>query len=524
MPSALSYPGVYVEEISSGVRPIAGVATSITAFIGRATRGPTNEPTRISNFGDFERKFGRIDYHCPMGYSVQQFFLNGGIDAIIVRVANVGTNGDAVKANNDIKGLKLQAKGEGQWGNHIRIRIFGETRPSTNQNDVLFNLFVLDKETGASESFRNLSLLPENPRYFKVVLAEESALIEFPKDESPNSVPSNHDPLASPFDDPFDDNKADSYFTSLANGNDGTDIDVNDVLGERGSKTGLYSLEKADLFNLLCIPPLSRTTDFPLESFEDAAKYCVERRAMLIVDPPSDTNSIDVAEKQLTTIMNSSETKKNSAVFFPRVKMQDEKQENRLKEFAPSGAVAGVMSRTDLTRGVWKTPAGQEAGLVGVRAFTVPMTDRENGRLNILGINCLRSFPVIGNVVWGGRTLDGADQLASEWKYLAVRRFTLFLEESLYRGTKWVVFEPNDEPLWAQIRLNVGAFMQNLFRQGAFQGRSPREAYFVRCGSDTTNQTDINRGIVNIEVGFAPLKPAEFVILKFQQITGKIDT
>jgi uncharacterized protein len=152
------------------------------------------------------------------------------------------------------------------------------------------------------------------------------------------------------------------------------------------------------------------------------------------------------------------------------------------------------------------------------------LTDAENGALNPLGINCLRSFPIFGNIVWGARTLEGADQQASEWKYVPVRRTALFIEESLYRGLKWVVFEPNDEPLWSQIRLNVGAFMQNLFRQGAFQGRTPREAYFVKCDSETTTQNDINLGIVNIVVGFAPLKPAEFVILKLQQMAGQIVT
>ena len=148
----------------------------------------------------------------------------------------------------------------------------------------------------------------------------------------------------------------------------------------------------------------------------------------------------------------------------------------------------------------------------------------ENGRLNPRGINCLRAFPVHGRVVWGSRTVRGADVLASEWKYVPVRRTALYIEESLYRGTQWVVFEPNDEPLWAQIRLNVGAFMQSLFRQGAFQGASPREAYFVKCDKETTTQNDIDRGIVNIVVGFAPLKPAEFVVLKIQQLAGQLET
>jgi len=158
-----------------------------------------------------------------------------------------------------------------------------------------------------------------------------------------------------------------------------------------------------------------------------------------------------------------------------------------------------------------------------VPELSVGLTDPENGELNPLGINCLRTFPAAGRVVWGARTRQGDDRLTSEWKYIPVRRLALFIEESLFRGTQWVVFEPNDEPLWAQIRLNVGAFMHNLFRQGAFQGRTPREAYFVKCDSETTTQDDRNRGVVNIQVGFAPLKPAEFVVIQIQQMAGQIE-
>jgi phage tail sheath protein FI len=199
----------------------------------------------------------------------------------------------------------------------------------------------------------------------------------------------------------------------------------------------------------------------------------------------------------------------------------DPLRNNAIGTFAPSGAVAGIFARTDSQRGVWKAPAGQEATLAGVPQLALNMTDLENGELNPLGINCLRTFPASGRVVWGSRTLQGDDRLASQWKYIPIRRLALFLEESLYRGTQWVVFEPNDEPLWAQIRLNVGAFMQTLFRQGAFQGTTPQQAYFVKCDSETTTPTDQNNGIVNIVVGFAPLKPAEFVIIQIQQMSGQ---
>lgn len=171
---------------------------------------------------------------------------------------------------------------------------------------------------------------------------------------------------------------------------------------------------------------------------------------------------------------------------------------------------------------MWKAPAGTDTSLAGVTGPALAMTDLENGRLNQLGVNCLRSFPVLGPLVWGARTLRGADRLADEWKYLPVRRFALFVEESLYRGTQWVVFEPNDEPLWASIRLNVGAFMNGLFRQGALQGATAREAYLVKCDRENNPQNDIDRGIVNIVVGFAPLKPAEFVIIHIEQLAGQL--
>jgi phage tail sheath protein FI len=209
-------------------------------------------------------------------------------------------------------------------------------------------------------------------------------------------------------------------------------------------------------------------------------------------------------------------------LFFPRLKIPNPLHGNQIEEYAPSGAVAGIFARTDATRGVWKAPAGLDATLNGVPQLKLVLTDADNGQLNQLGINCLRSFPAAGRVVWGARTLRGADQLADEYKYIPVRRTALFIEESLFRGLQWVVFEPNDEPLWAQIRLNAGAFMQTMFRQGAFQGQSPRDAYFVKCDKETTTQNDINLGVVNVLVGFAPLKPAEFVIISIQQMAGQI--
>jgi phage tail sheath protein FI len=320
--------------------------------------------------------------------------------------------------------------------------------------------------------------------------------------------------------------------TQAAVGNatdDGDPLVDGQITGDPNQRTGIHALEPVDLFNLLCIPPLSPTADVADTTWAAAAKYCQDRRAMLIVDPPAawtanPSTAVATAETGVNGVRGTigNDDARNAVMYFPRLRMPDPLNENRLGSFAPCGAVAGIMARTDAQRGVWKAPAGLEASFSGVQEFTYTLTDGENGRLNPLGLNCLRSFPVAGKVVWGARTLVGADLLASEWKYLPVRRMALFLEESLYRGTQWVVFEPNDEPLWAQIRLNVGAFMQNLFRQGAFQGQSPREAYLVKCDRETTTQNDINLGIVNILVGFAPLKPAEFVVIRIQQLAGQI--
>ncbi len=520
MPTAPTYPGVYVEELPSGVRTISGVATSITAFIGRALRGPTDEPVTINNYGDFERIFGGLWRKSNLGYAVQDFFLNGGGQAVIVRVFHEKT-GENSTASLNANGLALNAAAAGAWGNSLRARISHVDMPGLAErygldDGDLFNLTIRDTKTGVTETFQNVST-KDSARQVDAVLQNSSMLVRG-IDNTGDNRPDEHSEGASST--IWTDDAASSPVTTP--GADGDSIDTNDFTGtgKEGAKTGLFALEKADLFNLLCIPPYAGDdVESPLVT--TAAAYCEKRRAMMIVDPPSSWTSVALARDGAGALGTNS---KNAAVFFPRLRKPDALRENQMGTFAPCGVIAGVMARTDAQRGVWKAPAGLDATLNGVTGFSVPLTDDENGQLNPLGVNCLRAFPAAGRVVWGARTLQGNDQLASEWKYIPVRRLALYLEESLYRGTQWVVFEPNDEPLWAQIRLNVGAFMNNLFRQGAFQGTAAKDAYFVKCDKETTTQNDINQGIVNIVVGYAPLKPAEFVILKFQQIAGEIAT
>lgn len=538
MPATLSYPGVYVEEIPSGVHTITGVATSITAFIGRALRGPADEPIIINSFADFERRFGGLWVDSMLGYAVRDFYQNGGSQAVIVRVIN-GTLADltatiALPTGGSPSGtILLDANSPGAWGSNLSVMVDYNTadpmNPLAPADPELFNLTITETVDGvirSREPFLGVSMNPNSRRYLPRVLEQSSQLVVVRKNASGNwnDVPQSRPQINLPSGSPP---VVLAYSASTVN--DGADIGTAQFEGSPSAKTGIYALAKTDLFNLLCIPPPVRGGDTAASVYQKAMKYCEDRRAMLIVDPPvawgaSPVTAVSNATGGLGTLGLSGTSARNAALYFPRVVETDPQRENQLDTFAPSGIVAGIMARTDTQRGVWKAPAGLDAAINGIQALQVNLNDAENGQLNPLGINCLRSFPISGRVVWGARTLRGADQLADEYKYVPVRRTALFIEESLYRGTQWVVFEPNDEPLWAQIRLNVGAFMQNLFRQGAFQGKTPREAYFVKCDKETTTQNDINLGIVNILVGFAPLKPAEFVIIKLQQMAGQIET
>jgi phage tail sheath protein FI len=249
-----------------------------------------------------------------------------------------------------------------------------------------------------------------------------------------------------------------------------------------------------------------------------ASVFCQQRRAFLVVDPRSTWTTADEVEGEIADVRIGVVTD-HAAIYWPRLAISDN---GRTRYIDPSGSIAGLMARIDSTRGVWKAPAGMEATIRGVRGLQHSMSDGENGLINPQAVNALRIFPA-GVVSWGARTMVGFDNSGNDdYKYVPVRRLALFLEESLYRGLQFAVFEPNDEPLWGQIRLAAGAFMNNLFRKGAFQGQKASDAYFVKVDSETTTQNDINLGIVNVVVGFAPLKPAEFVIITIKQRAGEV--
>ncbi|MFI0821159.1 phage tail sheath family protein [Streptomyces sp. NPDC021098] len=308
----------------------------------------------------------------------------------------------------------------------------------------------------------------------------------------------------------------------LTGGEDGGLPGPGDLIGSEARKTGLQALRDIEDVNLLSLPELAsyESVDDMVTVISAAQRLCQERRIFLLVDSPSAWGSVDAARAGIGAF----EPVRNNyaGLYFPHLQLTDPLT-GRLRSFPPSGALAGVIARTDGERGVWKAPAGTEARLAGVRSLTVKLTDRENGLLSPLGINCLRTFPLVGPLVWGTRTLEGSDASDSEWKYVPVRRLALHIEESLRRGLQWVVFEPNNEQLWQQIRLNASAYLHTLFEKGAFKGTTPRQAYFVKCDKDTTTDEDIAGGIVNVVVGIAPVKPAEFVIVKIQQMAGQFE-
>jgi phage tail sheath protein FI len=375
-------PGVYIEEVPSGVRPIAAVSTSIALFIGQAHEGPAGEPRRCLSYPDFETAFSSVADPGELARSVGLFFQNGGSDCHVMRIAE--------KAR----------------------------QPTLDHYRVAFR--TIDRKV---DSF-NLMVLPKNPAF---------------------------------------------------------------------------------------------RMPFTKELWKLSSGFCTKRNALLLMDPPDEWTSPEKAwqngEAYNIANLRQGLALDRCAMFYPGIRILEN---GSPKAIGPSGAIAGLMARTDAQRGVWKAPAGIDALLKGISGVERSLSDAENGDLNRHGINAIRVFPA-GTVNWGARTLAGEDSLGSEWKYIPVRRMASHIEESLRTGTQWAVFEQNGEPLWSRLGQNIGAFMQDLYRNGAFQGATPKDTYFVKCDGETTTRDDINNGRVNILVGFAPLKPAEFVIVKICQ-------
>lgn len=643
-----TFPGVYIREIPSGSRSIAGASTSIAAFVGGFARGPVNTPVRMFSLADFENNFGGLDDSHPASFAVSQFYINGGGTAYAVRVSNGADAASMTVQDFDNAAVSLRATAgrmigtdpvpnPGEWGNALRIDVdYRCADPATQFNMVISEVRLQDGIAQAvrTEVFRNLTMVAGPANAIAVVnagsalvmldqggvdrpgatgfhsgdlsgidwslaassIAASDITVDFgtgpiavngvaivapttltavagvlqtairaalpadrlfaqatvtvagtrlriaPGRNSPDYAPGTIvaiaasagtlfatllldtaaavDPAIANVEQYFAEAAAPLGLISLAApGTDGIALDAATLRGNRGTRSGFYALDDVDAFNMLSIPEAS---ELPLGATDQAAvmapalAYVIEKRAMLFIDPLPGTDTLEEAEAWLDDIADAGLRSPNSVAYYPPLRVSDPTNGGRLREIAPSGTMAGIWARTDGETGVWKAPAGTTASLRGVPELTHVLSDPQNGVLNPQGLNALRNFDVPGNIAWGARTLMGADLLASDWKYVPVRRTALFIESSLFDGLQWAVFQPNADPLWLEIRGAVTSFMQRLFRQGAFKGTSPREAFIVRCGPDTTTQADINAGIVNVFVGFAPLQPAEFVVVSLQ--------
>jgi phage tail sheath protein FI len=409
--------------------------------------------------------------------------------------------------------LTLFASSPGVWGNTLLVTI--TPQPSgAGKFSLLVQQVSSTGQTVTLESYVNLSVLPTDPNYVVTVIDNDSSYITFINPLSLAVVtPSTAPPAA-------------ATLVPFTGGLDGTVLNPMDGNFEAAlfplanPNLGVHLLDRVDIFNLLCVPGETDGTAIGL-----LQAYCVEKRAFMIVDSPQNTTIAKMIQSGPVGSQGGSITEQsvagNSAQYFPWIEAPDPLASGRSRPFPPCGFVAGIYAATDAARGVWKAPAGIQASFVGNSGLQFLMTDLENGGLNPQAVNCLREFKVYGDVVWGARTLAGNDQAGSQWKYVPIRRLALFLESSLYDGTQWVVFEPNDATLWGQIRMNVGTFLQGLFLQGAFAGTTPAQAYFVKCDAENNPPSSVALGVVNILAGFAPLDPAEFVVIQIQQIVAQ---
>ena len=632
MPTYL-HPGVYVEEIPSGSKPIEGVATSNAVFVGYTDKGPIGEASLISKWDDYVDAYGGIQSETDaMGLAVNTFYLNGGSAAYIARLAaNTLTSslpavqmvGRAAGSAAGINVLAISASSPGTWGDAVYVK-------ATNAGDGLhFKLEVGALDGGvfsAREVFDRLSMDPKDPGYALTVVNSNSRLIRAdfagPLKTTPNTyflhgtsvsgdlsaitwtdvhegmiLTLNVDGLGArtitlgpptggsyststkvrdelqariralgaetayaSFTVSFAANKLTltsgtqggsssvvvrpgelATLLKLGSANGGSETHGTfDVIpatmgsavalsgGDDGDPPGMADyqafftkLKKIRDANIIVLPGQFLPKDGSGNTSIDAAiAHCEETRNRMVIIDPEQGLELDQAAKASSMITS---TSTYAVMYYPWAKVRNpfynidtNPTAAATLNVAPSPIAAGVWSRIDGTRGVWKAPAGVETSLRGLVGLEFTVDDGDQDQLNPLGVNCLRRFPNYGSVVWGTRTLS--TKANPEWRYVPVRRTAIFIEESLYNGIQWAVFEPNDHRLWGSLRANIGGFMNGLFRAGAFQGEKASDAYFVRCAlGDTMTQDDIDRGQVIVIVGFAPLKPAEFVIVRIQQ-------
>ncbi len=505
MPEYLS-PGVYIEEFEIGAKPIEGVGTSTLGFLGETERGPT-EPQLITGWLNFQRVYGghfeqeNVSPYLP--FNVEGFFANGGSRCYVARVVDQG----AAKASLKLDGITLTvtAVGEGAWGNRIGIKVGVGTFDSEDEH--LFRLTAYYWKTGTVdaaaaddtahiiEDFDDLSVDSSSDNYYENKVNGISNLVVVTKEENDSgTMPTVQD------------------ITALTGGDDGAlPVDVDDYKQgagtiEPGGRQGLLALNDVDEVAILYAPDATGVTGGLPGALIGACETLKDRFA--IIDAPRGVSTMDNLKPRDTY-----QPSMYAAFYYPWIKVYDPLTK-LYKTVPPGGYVAGIYARSDIERGVHKAPANEKVR--GVKDLEFHIGKGEQDILNPRGVNCIRAFSGRGIRVWGARTLSSN----TLWKYINVRRLFIFIEESIEKGTQWVVFEPNDQKLWARVKQTVTQFLTGVWKGGALMGNTPEEAFFVKCDRSTMTQDDIDNGRLIIIIGVAPVKPAEFVIFRIAQWQG----
>jgi uncharacterized protein len=511
MPEYLS-PGVYIEEVNSGPRPIEGVGTAMAAFVGFAPGGPANKPVLVTNWSQYIDTFGGLDESGKrnphmngafLSHAVYGYFMNGGTRCYVTRVAPPARAEKPAtqlpsRASKAIPALTVTPKGDP----HSDIQV--DVTPSTGEAPE--GSFTLKFKMGdVEETFENVVLGPKKGaksgletvnQTSKLVTVAEAAATGTVVDRAP---------------------EVGNYLIKAAQTALAPKVQPNDLVGSAPERSGVEGLELAEDATMICCPDLmSAYLSGALD--REAVKgvqlamiaHC-ERMSdrMAILDPIPDLNPQQVKNwREKETNYDS----KFAALYYPWIQIMG--PDGKPMSVPPCGHIAGIWARNDGERGVHKAPANEV--IRGALGPALEITKGEQDVLNPIGVNCLRSFTGRGIRVWGARTLSSDPA----WRYINVRRLFNYVEKSIERGTQWVVFEPNDANLWARVRRDVGAFLTGVWRDGALFGNAPTEAFFVKCDAEL-NPADVrDRGQLVIEVGMAPVKPAEFVIFRFSQFSG----
>jgi phage tail sheath protein FI len=532
MPATFSYPGLYLEEIPSNAHSIVAAPTSIAVFVGYSHPLKTDpatfgQPIRLSSFSDYESVFGGIyvssTLDCNLGHAIYQFFLNGGSDAYAV-----GLQGEYQISGGPPQPITAATQLVATTGGGI---VF-EAKELTDSPNTALTVTINNVRSSSGVPGDPLDTADYTFTYLTRVESYRGVLL------TADGLPPSSLPQALTI---AGVNKASSLIQITPSGNYGTayanpnSVSVSLTTPPVANLIGTFSeldftsvfqadqpLDKVQIFNLLIVPGVSDNG-----VLSAALAFAERKQAFVIMDPPANCGAdqniaVPTNDMNAYFVSGAVPLSQNGALYFPYLKTSNPLTGDAMS-LPPSGYVAGVCARTDATRGVWKAPAGLEAivnNTIGV-VDSGQMTDPRQGVLNLTGINCLRTFSGLGTVVFGSRTLVSFNTAFQDYKYVPVRRMALFIEQTLLQNLKWVVFEPNDEPLWLAIRMTIENFMLSLFNQNALQGSTPSSAFQVKCDSTTTSPDDQTNGIVNIVVAFAPLKPAEFVVIKIAQLAGQ---